>query len=291
MALRILTILARYGTTAYPESKTKIDGIFSACLPSVKRHTIIVDNALPPEHRSNENGVEVIGGTSLWREFSGFDDAIRYLGSEIYQYDVVLLATAAFDQYYTRYIHRVTESMLQVVADYPIALGHIDAYNEMISAFGYESQYWLRSSFVYLAPTEVARLGPMAYVRNRSDLFTDNASAPWLKEAPISPTYRRLLTDWLTSSQGTGQGEEWHSRFALSDESLPLFRDKAIAIINEHMLTIRLRAQGCTIVDQTWLAGHLENDRALPPVWPGWRDQLKTRDDVVSIPTPSMRPT
>ena len=78
--------------------------------------------------------------------------------------------------------------------------------------------------------------------------------------APLSANYQKYILDWLTGN-GTGQGVEWHSRFGLTPESLPFFEAKASAILNEQMLSVRLRAQGCALLDATWLATRLRSRR------------------------------
>ena len=82
------------------------------------------------------------------------------------------------------------------------------------------------------------------------------ATAAFRSDAPLSQNYRDYIRSWLTGD-GTGQGVVWHSRFDLADETLDLFRTKALAIVNEHMITVRLRELGYPVVDVTWLANRL----------------------------------
>ena len=58
------------------------------------------------------------------------------------------------------------------------------------------------------------------------------------------------------------------------------FEDKAVAVLNEQ-LTSRLRAQGCGIVDATWLATRAgQSFPAARPLGaiPDWRVQVTSRD-------------
>ena len=71
----------------------------------------------------------------------------------------------------------------------------------------------------------------------------------------------------------------WHSRISLDEASLHLFEQKAMAILNEHLLGVRLRAAGCRTIDVTWLSGLLARRRTRVIDWdtPWWR-QLADRD-------------
>jgi hypothetical protein len=66
-------------------------------------------------------------------------------------------------------------------------------------------------------------------------------------------------------------------RLQLNDETLHRFEAKAMAILNEQMLSARLRAQGGALVDATWLATRLAANEPLGAI-PGWRRQLTERD-------------
>ena len=114
-------------------------------------------------------------------------------------------------------------------------------------------------------------------VSSNSPIFSGNPRAPFRDDAPISEGYRRLLLRWLTGD-GTGQGVAWHSRFDLARETLPFFESKARAILNEQMLTNRLLANGCEIVDATWLAGKAWRESpGSPNDIPDWRVQVTPR--------------
>ena len=54
-----------------------------------------------------------------------------------------------------------------------------------------------------------------------------------------------------------------------------------MAIMNEQMLGVRLRAMGCRLIDVTWLARMLSRGRIGADRWQtGWREQLAGRDTI-----------
>jgi len=94
-------------------------------------------------------------------------------------------------------------------------------------------------------------------------------------------------------SAETGGGSHvtiWHSRFALASETLSHFDAKVIAILSEHLLSIRLlHQQVCTPVYATWLATQARRRRwtlwaRRPRQLPAWREPLAGRDTEVDRP-------
>jgi hypothetical protein len=272
--LRVLSLFARHGTARYADALPDLLGIFSRQLPDVVHQVLVADNALPPGHVEHGGAdVTVIGCSNAAWEFSAWDAGVAHLGARAGDYDCISLVTSAFRQLDARHLDHLDSAMLARLRGRAAALGHIDCYNAPVSLLGMESQSWLRSSFIIMSPDEVARLGALTSVTDRGAFFSGDPRAPFRDDAPISQGYRRNILGWLTG-EGTGQGVEWHSRFRLDATTLARFESKTMAILNEQMLTNRLRAQGCATVDMTWLAAQ---GRLLPDVVPEWRAQLAGR--------------
>jgi hypothetical protein len=283
-ASRILTILARFGTETYPHAEREIEEIFTRQLPNVDRTVITVDNALPRSYvEERPNGV-LIGGDNAAREFSAFDRAIEFVGSDIWSYDLVHLATSAFNTLFVAYLDRFDPDLLAAIGGRPVCVGHIDCYNEPIELLTFRSQHWMRSCFLFLPPAEVKALGRLAAIRDGRRFFSGDPGDPFRRDAPVSPNYRNYVTTWLTGGD-IGQRVEWHSSFALTPETLPAFEQKAISILNEQLMSVRLRALGCRLVDVTWLSAQLRRRRRADIPWTAsWREQLANRDgDVVIV--------
>jgi hypothetical protein len=274
--MRILTLFVRHGTAKYGEALEDLRSFQRRRLPGARHELLIIDNGREPPAATP--GAEVIRGSNHAWEFSAWDDGLAHVGSLLRDYDLVHLVTSAFNTLYTRYIDRVGPALLEEIAGRAGALGHIDYYNEPVELLGYPGQAWLRSSFVFIPPAELLTLGSLVGCSAEREIFSGNPAEPFRQDAPVSATYRRYVYDWLTGA-GTGQGVSWHSRFVLGAETLPFFQAKAMAIFNEQMLAIRLRRQGCALVDVTWLAtvlGAGGPSRRTP--FPHWRVQLAGRD-------------
>jgi hypothetical protein len=117
----------------------------------------------------------------------------------------------------------------------------------------------------------------------RDRWFSGDPARPFRDDAPLSSSYQRLITDWITGGD-TGQGATWHSPLVLDTGSLALFEQKALAILSEHLLAIRLRASGCRLVDVTWLSSRAENSsNQLDWDTPWWRQTAERVVDAVTV--------
>jgi hypothetical protein len=291
-APRVLTILARFGTEQYASAEREIAELFGRQMPAVDRDILVVDNARPRHSvEEREDGTVVIGGDNSAREFSAFDRAIDHVGSRIWSYDLVHFATSAFNRLYVAYLDRFGTRLLEALVGRPACVGHIDCYNEPIDVLTYRSQHWIRSCFFFMPPEEVRALGSFVSVTEPGRFFSGNPDEPFRADAPISDRYREYITHWLTGGD-IGQGVEWHSRFALTRETLTEFEEKTRAILNEQLLGIRLRAMGCRVIDVTWLSAMLRHHAPEDIAWDTpWREQLANRDrDVVAPAQTRMHP-
>lgn len=273
--LRVLTLLVRHGTEKYPGACDRLDDLMSRILPDVQRRIVIIDNALAPETCTEEQGRKLIGGDNTFWEFSGWDRGLQFAG-ELDRFDCIHFATDAYEQFDAAFPAQFGVPALQSLRFGHAAAGHIDFLNEPAELFGRPVQSWIRSSFFFLLPATVTALGSMVSIRDKSLLFTGDPARPFRADSPVSGKMAGYVSEWLTG-EGLGQGVQWHSRFELSESTLPFFEAKATSVLNELMLSERLRALGCWIADITWLR------RVLDGAAPGrlfeehWRDQVSNR--------------
>lgn len=273
--MRLLTLLARHGVANYPNALPDWRKLVRRQLPDATHDVAVIDNALPPDHRQREDGLELIGSTNRAWEFSAWDSGISYVGSRLEQYDFVALVTSAFQQLDPVHLGFLDDGLVHALRGRFAATGHIDYYDAPVRLLGTELQSWIRSSVILLPPTVLLHLGSLVSIADGSAFFSGDPDAPFRAEAPISANYREYILGWLTG-EGTGQGTQWHSRFALSSATLPLFEKKTLAILNEQMLTHRLRAAGCATIDLTWFGRQCRGGGA-PQTIPEWRVQLAGR--------------
>ncbi len=274
--MRVLVLFVRYGGERYGNALDELTRLYERRAPQLTRSTVVIDNALPAES-SKELGPDsiLIGGNNTWWEFSGWQRAIDELGSDIKNYDVVHLVTSAFQTLYTDYLERFCSQMVELVAERPITVGHIDYYPHPVRVGSFVSRHWIRSSFWLINPFELLRLRSLVSLDSVAKLFSDQGEWPFAETAQLSYGYQRLIHNWLTTDHGTGQGTTWHSRFELNETTRTLFRHKTVAILNEHLSSIRLRAQGTHLLDLTYLARLINDGRSRRVRYPHWREQMK----------------
>jgi hypothetical protein len=274
--MRVLILFVRHGEERYRNALDELAELYDRRAPELMRSTIVIDNALPAS-LSKEIGPDsaLLGGDNTSWEFSGWQRAICELGNVIKKFDVVHLVTSAFRTLYTDYLERFSTQIAELAAERPIAVGHIDYYPHPVRVGPFVSRHWIRSSFWLINPYELLRLRTLVSLENAADLFSAQAGWPFAETAQLSYGYQRLIYNWLTTREGTGQGTTWHSRFELNDMTQTLFQNKTAAIVNEHLLSIRLRAQGTHLLDLTYLAEMIDAGRPIPTPYPHWRAQMK----------------
>src|ERR1700681_2802130 len=213
--MRIVTLLARHGTATYGDAVATMDGVFARQMPDVARDLLVIDTAVAePHHESLGAGRGLIGAPNTHWEFSAWDRGLAWLGERIATYDFIHLATSAFRMLDPRHLDRLDAGMLDLVRGRAAAIGHIDYFDEAVTIGDRSLQSWLRSSFIVVPPAELRRLGSLVSIDDPRPFFSGDPRSPFRADAPLSTRYRDYITGWLTGP-GTGQGTEWHSRFAL----------------------------------------------------------------------------
>jgi hypothetical protein len=274
--MRFLTLMVRHGADKYSTAIEDVSGLFARQLPSVDWDLVVIDNTLPEGHEEQLGpNRTLIGGSNAQWEFSSWDNGIAHVGSRLADYDLVNLATASFRRLNPRYLNRIDEDILRLAffngAEDFLAgryvIGHIDYYNDVVVIFEKPSQAWFRSAFLLLPPDELQTLGSLVSVTDEAALFSEEPAAPFREDAPLSLNFQKYLLESLTRNR------------ALTADTLPIFQRHVVQLLNEHLLTSRMRGQGCTILDGSWLATRAES---LLPVneplgmTPRWMSQVTT---------------
>ena len=63
----------------------------------------------------------------------------------------------------------------------------------------------------------------------------------FFQDAPLSKRYQTFIVDWLTHG--------WHSKYEITENNWELTREKISCLLNEVLLTARIREMGYNVVN------------------------------------------
>ena len=182
--MRILTLFVRHGRSKYRDALGELLAFYHRCLPSAHRELQVIDNDFGGNSTGSLEDYSIIAGSNNVWEFSAWDEGLAHVGDAVHDYDFVHLVTSAFRTLYIRYIDRIDETMLERTLGRAVAIGHVDYYNEPVEICRKQTQSWLRSSFMFVPPTELKLMGRLGYVSDGSRFFSDDPQWPFRDDAP-----------------------------------------------------------------------------------------------------------
>ena len=282
--MKILCLLVRHGTTAYPSALPDLDAWYDRHQLLGQRELWVIDNARPPAAPPEALGPRTqlrSGDNAAW-EFSAWTRALAEARAERVTFDAVHCVTSAFRTLYTGYLADFAPWMLAYATTWNACLGHIDALTGPARTGDDPMPAWIRTAFFFLPRTVVDRCASFATWREPDRLFAGPGERDFRPEAGIPVIHARSIRDWLEGREIGGH--VWHSPIGAGPEENARFQHKAMAILNERHLSAQLVRLGVPLVDLAWL--HSFAGRPLPEV-PGPADlaqQLAVRRRRLGIP-------
>lgn len=193
-----------------------------------------------------------IGGDNTFREFSGWQKGFSTLAQNRKGYDLVLFVNDMFLAPGESFLKDYgTKDLLKKSLTENSIIGRIDSTGQSYTVYGYDVSRWVCTN-CFLAPWKaIETLSDIVSIKNNLDDFlptslpqivgpvaqnTTLALQIFKNTAPINDQYKIWLVEWLT--------ERWHSRFDIEETTWDLFRTKVRNILNESLLTARLREIG-----------------------------------------------
>ncbi|MFZ1082200.1 MAG: hypothetical protein WAO19_09775 [Candidatus Kryptoniota bacterium] len=196
--------------------------------------------------RNLDGNTIYLQGNNIDREFSGWQKGLSVLSANEVPFDVVLFVNDSFEVNGTSYLnnHNVGWLILKSYL-FKAVFGLIATRWEKTLVHGKSTRVWLGTHCFFVPRTIVEKLGTMVSVDEHS--FEDYLpkTFPGMGEifkqtAPINQATKKRIISWLT------QG--WHSKLVLGEATWPLFRAKAKAILNEELVSVRIREMGYLIL-------------------------------------------
>lgn len=189
-----------------------------------------------------DDGTYYIQGDNVEREFSGWQKGVEFLSERKIPFDVVLFVNEALEVVQPTYLSDSNVGWL-VLKTHLIkaAFGYIDTLWEKTTIHGKSTRLWINTNCFFLPASLLHKLGSLVSVDRCSindylpEEFPNNGEM-FAKQSPINSVYKDHLITWFT--------EDWHGRLVLDRETWPIFRAKTKAILNEALLSVRIREQG-----------------------------------------------
>ncbi len=238
---RLAVIFVQHERHKYPRALPRLIEAISA-LHEVEALYVVVDNAKPGDwsHQVSAALFHIGGDNRSW-EFSAFDRGARWLESQSWSADLLLFATDALLAYGDEFLQWVDERVIDACLSLSACVGWIDSFMESSKILDLDYDSWIRTSLMFMPVAVEQQLGSLAWPLDDGVLFGHGPEQPFHPDAPISANLQANLLSWLTSEADDGQLDDvWHSQFPLNQETFPRFKDKAKAILREHLLSARL---------------------------------------------------
>jgi hypothetical protein len=217
----------------------------------------VVDNrpGLPPV-TTRIPRLLLIAGQNSEREFSGYEDGVRHLRERGKSPDLWVLANDRFAAYGLDYLRLVNRASLDVAASLSCAVGHVDTWPQAVHLLGFDISSWARSNLLVIPERSLRATGSLVSVdaRRFRCLLPDTPLSAVEMADPALKLQRSFDVSWskLTSECLTGVGTRlrwrWHQAGPLDQSTWPAFRGKVHSIVNEQLLSARLRQNGTPVV-------------------------------------------
>ena len=244
--INVTVIFVQYDTNKYPGSfelfKRKIEA--STVNSNLKITYVVVDNFADSvfELRKDENLHLISGENGEW-EFSGWDRGVKYILRRGSTPDVLHFANDAWQAYGWTLLDKISifnvalslkKSPLQVV-------GQIDSKGFPMYINKFDGGEWICTNNYFMSPHVYSMLRQLtSFTSDELDEIVPvkyEAGIYFSQPSILSASYQNMVLNWLL--------DEWHGKFKLSEPAWPKFRLKILAMLNESMLTARIKGLGC----------------------------------------------
>jgi len=216
----------------------------------------VVDNraGLPPV-TTNAPRVAIAVGNNSAREFSGYDQGVRCLRAAGSSPDVWLLANDRLDAYGLDALALLSDHSLELAATLPCALGQVDVWPGRVQLLGFDVSPWARSNLLLVPDRALRSVGSLVSIdaRQFGALVTESPPEPRAMRQParafenLGETWSTLAAEWLTGT-GSRLRSHWYKAAPIEPSTWPELRAKAHSIVNEQLLSARLRRNGTPVL-------------------------------------------
>jgi hypothetical protein len=213
---------------------------WSRNMAGIETSTVVVANneSVMDELHGANCEFEVILGSNREAEFSAYEQGRQSLSVRTgARPDVWLILNDRLTFYGDECLWAITPPLLRLASSAPVAVGHLDFLPECFSLWGHRLKCYIRSNFVMVSAAAIESIGSICAVS--SDEYEHHVP-------PGFPAEGWPLTEWLGGGLGEflrsflTEPDGWTRSEPLTPASWPRLRKKALSIVNEWLLNLRL---------------------------------------------------
>lgn len=208
-------------------------------------------------------GIEVIRGSNEVGEFSAYQEGVDQLRSQERLPETLLVANDRALSYGDRFGAVLDPQALEVLCTHPMLCGTINSYGRSVPLLGCWLDTWCRTNFMLTSREALAAIGSAVSVGRAefdSHVPVEFPGEGWSPASWLGPEYARIVLSWLTKRGN------WYRAEPISEANWLFMRLKLLAIINEHLFSVRARERGVPLIGYKQLVGFKEL-RVQPPTF------------------------
>tara|TARA_B100000989_G_scaffold298809_1_gene290017 strand:+ start:7488 stop:9122 length:1635 start_codon:yes stop_codon:yes gene_type:complete len=238
----LLVLYTQFDSNKYPHSfKILSDALYNK---GIDFDCVVIDNKREGLNKFQGKKISIIPGNNLNWEFSGWQKGFDE--SKGKHYDLILITNDSFLNYNTKVIGKhLNQDLLNVLKKHDLVFGKIDGLNLSEKNFSLDNakfNNWICSNAIII-PNKILqkiKLDNSSEIKIDSLIQDENELNSFLNSSRISSDLKNHIINWLTKG--------WHSKFKI-ESNVKLFKKKTQCIINELLLTSKIKNAGAKILN------------------------------------------
>jgi hypothetical protein len=239
----LLVVFLQYDTEKYQNSFVKLKELIDESKCNVTY--INVNNRKIDSLEVIRNNCHYISGDNSCWEFSGWDAGMKYAQQQGIKSSAILFINDAWMAYGWNFLKEIDlRQAIEGLKLRDVLIGHIDTKGYQLKIDDFDVTNWictnafLMNENIYLS---LGRLISYSIDDINSVLPAEFENQKYfLSTAKLSTSYQNMLVEWLT--------KEWHGKLTISDKNWTFFKMKVLAMINESLLTARIKRLGFEVL-------------------------------------------
>lgn len=236
--LKVAVVYLQYDRNKYPYSFQYASGLLNKINCDIEY--VVVDNYNQDNILEVHGNVHILSGNNTNWEFSGWQKGLEYVKENI-ECDLILFLNDSLRSYQYKMLEMgFFEELLRLAYNGNLLLGKVDSTGRgSFNFLGYNLNSWVCSN-AFAGSYEIFKDSDI----DSSHLFDIDSIIKdvdqFLNNDQIGLDLRNHIYNWLSYS--------WHSKFDVR-ENLELFKNKTKAILNEKLLTAKIRERGYDLLN------------------------------------------